>query len=441
MTGIVRKLLPTGRYRVTFFEGADEEIPKKRRKNVMYTAEQLRKLVAQGTCIVGVTEDDIVCYEDIEDFVESIAVENALFDLANVVKLRWDDVYNCFEIVLYCDNLLYALSDSLKADGISDITYALPCYGDKLWAVGNAETGLRNLIRDAGLYGVVNLKIPNSVDIITKSSFGHADWLKSVEIGDSVTELTENLFRSCYYLQHVKLPSHLTTISEGCFSNCIGLSEVEFPQSLTWIRDSAFQGSGLKRLDLQNFTGIIRDDVFRECKELKSVHITSENGVDLNDSCFYECTALISVTIEGKVEFRQKHHFYGCSSLQSVVLPDGTQLSEDCFGKCTSLKHFEIPRGTTKIPSFCFTRCSALEELSLPDGLTKIDFGAVYGCTALKKLNIPASVESVETMFDGSFDVKALPDLVITASSASPAVSTLRKLLKKGLYKDLVLVD
>lgn len=439
MTGIVTKLLPTGRYRVVFYEGANETTPKKQHKTGVYTAEQLRKLVAQGTCIAGVTDDDIICYESAESYVDCMKIENSMFGCSSAMEMSFDATYECIDIFLNYYDLMNEIVDLANAGESSDIVYEIFYYGDRLHGTEN-DTNIKMVVEFSELFGAVTFKMPNSIDIIEPDCFAGAIWLKSIAISESDTSLAQNLFSGCEYLQHVELPPYLITIGESCFLSCVNLSEIVFPQHLYSIEDSAFSNSGLERIDLTDFSGSIGQAAFADCKKLKSVHISG--NIDFSERVFSNCKALTSVVIEGKVSDMQQRLFYGCSSLQSVTLPENTELAKMCFEDCTSLKRFEIPKGATKIPVSCFRLCTALEEVILPDGVTSIEYGAFCGCTALKKLNIPASMGfSVGTMFGGKSYSKPLSNLVITVSSASPAVVVLRKLLKQRWFKDLVIID
>ena len=60
--------------------------------------------------------------------------------------------------------------------------------------------------------------------------------------------------------------------------------------------------------------------------------------------------------------------FYGCSSLQSIV----------------------IPKGVKKIEEYTFSGCTALTTVTLPVGVNKIDEGAFTECEALTTIYVPA---------------------------------------------------
>ena len=79
--------------------------------------------------------------------------------------------------------------------------------------------------------------------------------------------------------------------------------------------------------------------------------------------------------------------FSGCSSLQSIIIPDGiTNIEFNAFEECTSLKSIIIPDGVTEIGMYAFRGCTDLESIEIPDSVTEIDFWPFEGCAGLKSV-------------------------------------------------------
>ena len=66
------------------------------------------------------------------------------------------------------------------------------------------------------------------------------------------------------------------------------------------------------------------------------------------------------------------------------------------FRGCSSLKSIVIPEGVTIIPDYAFQNADYIREVSLPSTLTKIGYSAFSGCEHLRYIDIPESVILVD---------------------------------------------
>ena len=86
--------------------------------------------------------------------------------------------------------------------------------------------------------------------------------------------------------------------------------------------------------------------------------------------------------------------FAGCTSLTSVVIPEGVTNLEDTFNGCTSLTSVNIPDSVTNLKS-TFYGCTSLTSVVIPEGVTNLEY-TVYGCTSLTSIYIPRSVTEID---------------------------------------------
>ena len=79
-----------------------------------------------------------------------------------------------------------------------------------------------------------------------------------------------------------------------------------------------------------------------------------------------------------------KMAFYYCTSLTSIVIPEGvTVIGDNAFQSCTSLTSIELPDSLTTIGEWAFYDCPSLESIVIPEGVTAIGDKAFYECTSL----------------------------------------------------------
>ena len=203
--------------------------------------------------------------------------------------------------------------------------------------------------------GLTSITIPNSVTSIGSSAFSGCTGLTSVTIPNSVTYIGNWAFSGCSGLTSITIPNSVTSIDYGAFENCSGLTSITIPRSVTSIGESAFSGcSNLKDVkipveDLSSFCN--NSNVFfiyqkinkpftlidNEGMEIVNL-IIPDDVTSIKDYAFYNCSGLSSVTIPNSVTSIGSCAFYDCGLVSAVIGSGVTQISQDAFGKPSSLK-------------------------------------------------------------------------------------------------------
>jgi len=109
----------------------------------------------------------------------------------------------------------------------------------------------------------------------------------------------------------------------------------------------------------------------------------------------YRCKSLLRVDLKGCTKLTQlgNYVFNWCSSLTSVLLPDGiTQLGNYVFQGCSSLTSVSLPDGITQLGNYVFQGCSSPTSVSLPDGLTQMGDRVFYSCSSLTSVALPDGI-------------------------------------------------
>ncbi len=135
---------------------------------------------------------------------------------------------------------------------------------------------------------------------------------------------------------------------------------------------------------------------FYDCSSLTSV-VIPEGVTYIREKAFYNCSGLTSVVIPEGVTSIGHYAFYNCSGLTSVVIPEGvTSIGNDAFYNCSGLTSVMISEGVTSIGASAFYNCSGLTSVVIPEGVTYIGSYAFKGCSGLTSVVFPESVTSIE---------------------------------------------
>ena len=149
----------------------------------------------------------------------------------------------------------------------------------------------------------------------------------------------------------------------------------------------------------------IGGSAFYNCSSLTSVIIP--NGVvsisvegaftdsNIPSGSFYGCTELTSVTIPDSVTSINDRAFFGCSKLTNVTIPSKvTNIGASAFDGCAVLSTAIIPESVISIGDRAFFGCSKLTNVTIPTKLSFLGSGVFGDCMGLTSVTIPYSVDS-----------------------------------------------
>ncbi|MBR6579769.1 MAG: leucine-rich repeat domain-containing protein [Ruminococcus sp.] len=135
---------------------------------------------------------------------------------------------------------------------------------------------------------------------------------------------------------------------------------------------------------------------------------------EIRDNSFYECGSLKHITLPDTIEKIGHHAFYACYSLESITIPDSvTELGMGCFCGCESLTAVTLSDNLKRLPDSCFRSCTSLTSFEISDNITEIGDFCFSGCTSLTDLELN---ETVETLGDCSFYMCGLEALYVPSS-------------------------
>ena len=183
-----------------------------------------------------------------------------------------------------------------------------------------------------------------------------------------------------------------------------------------------FSNSSIEKIVFAGSATYVPGGILEECGELVNVELSSSIKAILNGA-FYGCTKL--KTISGSsVELIEDRAFCNCTSLESFDFPNLKTIDNGDWGTyrwgvfqgCTSLKSVILPQGLASIGTMAFMDCTSLESITIPASIVfigdkyNIEHSSVFtNCPLLKNITInglePIAID--ETTFDAQTYINA----------------------------------
>lgn len=273
----------------------------------------------------------------------------------------------------------------------------------------------------------VSYTLPASVRAIGAYAFSSAVYLAEAVLPDGLLTVSKYAFSSCIGLISLALPVGLQNINEYAFYNCIRLTSLSLPESLVSYSGTAVAGcTSLTNISASGSYMTAENVVFTAdgktllsfpagkagaysvpdgvekiapyaffSAKLTSV-IIPESVFEIGEAAFKNTQKLITVNaVESKLTALEREVFSGCSSLETVVLPDGiASFGEYAFSGCEKLLSINLPDTLEKLGAYAFENCSRLTTLILPENILEIGEFCFKNCSSLTKLVLPKRLEN-----------------------------------------------
>ena len=122
--------------------------------------------------------------------------------------------------------------------------------------------------------------------------------------------------------------------------------------------------------------------IFALAEDSNSSDYTTSNEGHLGAYIGAETAVTLPQEVNGIKMFYIDRTFYNCTTVGSVVVPEGyTGMSDNAFMGATSLKSVSLPETIETLGSSCFRNCTSLVTINIPKKITSIPRYAFRGST------------------------------------------------------------
>lgn len=189
--------------------------------------------------------------------------------------------------------------------------------------------------------------------------------------GIPIVGIGENALYNDTKINSLSLPSSIERVKSGAFWKASNLKNVTF----------ADKGKGLKTIGMY---------AFADCSSLESIDLSNSSITEIPENAFSNCTSLKTVKLPSTVTKIADDAFANCKKLEEIQGLSNCKISEigkDAFAGCYNLKTFDISSATiTSLPDTICSNMYALTNIHLPKTLTSIGTSALEGCKKLEEI-------------------------------------------------------
>ena len=154
--------------------------------------------------------------------------------------------------------------------------------------------------------------------------------------GTEITAIATGAFRGNEIIQKIVIPNSIMSIGEASLAGCINLENVTFnntDSSSLVIGKDAFADTNIKSVYIKSIKGWCNQSETSVEQNYKSSPFQSGATLYLED------TAIETLEIPQELQILKPYIFYGCSSIQNIVIPNNIQsIGTSAFANCLNLK-------------------------------------------------------------------------------------------------------
>jgi len=195
-----------------------------------------------------------------------------------------------------------------------------------------------------------------------------------------------------------------------------------------------------------NVSGNYNEELFRSMiqflqdKKRLVVNLSNvQNITQLPEDAFLNCYTLKKVVLPSTINAIGKGTFYCCKNLESIELPENvTYIGEVAFLGCEKITAITIPENVTHIGKSAFYECKKLSEITLGKNISTIEDAAFFNCFNIKKITILGNITSIgDSIFYECNSVKKViieSDELFTEESFCNIIKQLKRVGKNVGY-------
>ena len=260
--------------------------------------------------------------------------------------------------------------------------------------IGKNVTLLGNVFTQGSIYVEEGVMIGHPGKIVSVIARNNIVFEKNIAVfgyvsagygGKVVASNMENAGKECQILE---LPVYTT---ELCFNDVEQYNNIDGQG----FRKKEF----LKLVEINVPATYVRGSMFYGCSSLDKVVLPRELE-EIGDYAFAECKALSDITSFADTNLKSigNSAFAECKKLKKLEFPVSVEMiGNAAFSGCEDIEEIVFPTDAKlkTIGTHCFKGCSKVRVIELPDSIENVGMSCFMNCEALEKVIVPAGSRSL----------------------------------------------
>ena len=211
-----------------------------------------------------------------------------------------------------------------------------------------------------------------------------------------VYKIADRVFQNCLELKHVELPTHLQIIGKSAFAGS-SIVDISLNDELIEICGGAFINTSLNEVVIPDSVKRIGTSAF-EFRSLfnKSVKCTTNiklgrNVEHIGDRAFIG-TATTKLIFPETLKTIPSSVCAICQELTTVVILGANKICSSAFNGCVALKEIMLPDCLETVDTHAFNSCSNLRSIVLPENTTSLALNFISNALGYNKSTEPVKI-------------------------------------------------
>lgn len=238
---------------------------------------------------------------------------------------------------------------------------------------------------------ITSITLPNTIKSIGKGAFTDCKNLKQINLPNCIKSIGIEAFLGCESLSSITIPNNIKRINKSTFQDCTSLTDITIPGNVECICWGAFQFcTGLKTVTMLEGIQRICNSSFSCCDidtisipaSVKTIGSSAFIGSTIKELHVNDLSAFFAIDYKHKLLIKNRRY--------EKLFVNGEEFKIE--------PELIIPSNTTTIGRHAFFSNRKITSVYLPESVVSVGEGAFLNCEKLKSFSFSSNLKTIENI-------------------------------------------